>query len=145
MSTPVPAPEQTGAAQASRPGVTLIIYDGACPFCTQLVKLLRLRHAVGDVQLHDARQGGAVVDAVRAAGLDLSQGMVLAYRGHHYHGAHAMHMLALLSSGSSAANRLFARLFSSRRFCRYSYPALRAGRNLLLWLRGVAELDRNIV
>ncbi|MFT5932039.1 MAG: putative DCC family thiol-disulfide oxidoreductase YuxK, partial [Hyphomonas sp.] len=39
----------------SDPG-TFIVYDGDCPFCSEYVKLLRLRDAIGPVSLVNARE-----------------------------------------------------------------------------------------
>jgi predicted DCC family thiol-disulfide oxidoreductase YuxK len=38
------------------PKVTWIVYDGECPFCTQYVKLMRLRETVGIVKPLNARE-----------------------------------------------------------------------------------------
>ena len=35
-----------------------IVYDGDCPFCSRYVKLVRLREALGSVDLVNARDGG---------------------------------------------------------------------------------------
>ena len=120
---------------------TQIIYDGECPFCTAYVRLSRLRESVGPVTLIDARQGGAVVDAVRRAGYDLDQGMVLKYAGRLYHGADCLNMLALLSSRSSAFNRMTSTMFRNPTLARVSYPVLRSCRNLTLALLGRRRLD----
>ncbi len=119
---------------------TLIIYDGECPFCNSFVRMTRLRSSLGEIQLIDARQGGEVVNAIQIAKLDLDQGMVLVYQGYLYHGAECLHMIALLSSTSIIFNRIFARLFRSRAFCRLSYPLMRSGRNLILKIKGSSKL-----
>ncbi len=117
-----------------------IIYDGACPFCTRYVRLARLRDTVGPVLLSDARQGGAAVDEVRKAGLDLDQGMVLRYAGRFYHGADCLNMIALLSSRSDMINRLTSALFRHPALARVSYPVLRTLRNISLRLRGHQQI-----
>ena len=43
------------------PKVTWIVYDGECPFCTQYVKLMRLRETVGIVKPLNAREDHPVV------------------------------------------------------------------------------------
>ena len=45
---------------------TTIVYDGDCPFCSRYVALVRLREAVGQVVLANARDGGPVVDGAAA-------------------------------------------------------------------------------
>jgi len=113
-----------------------IVYDGQCPFCARFVQLLRLRDALGPVELVDARKGGAIVEEVEAEGLDLDEGMVLKMDGRLYHGAECMHRLALLSTPSSLFNQINGAIFRSRALSRVLYPPLRSGRNLTLRLLG---------
>lgn len=132
--------------QAQRPpktaaSRTAIVYDGGCPFCSAYVRLVRLREAVGPVELVDARQGGPLVDEIVAAGLDLDNGMVLKLEGKFYHGDECLNRLALLSTNSGAFNRLTAQLFRRPAVARIAYPVLRAGRNLALKLMGREKLD----
>ena len=114
----------------------VIVYDGDCPFCSRYAALVTLRQAVGPVTLQDARAGGPLVARLTAEGYDLDEGMVLVYGGRIYHGADCMHMLALLSGGGGAANRLFASVFRHPGAARRLYPVLRAGRNTVLRLLG---------
>lgn len=123
------------------PDETILVYDGACPFCSRYVKLLRLRAAVGDVRLQDARDGGAVVAEIQAQGLSLDEGMVLIHQGQYHHGADCLHRLALMTTPSGAFNRLTASVFRSRRLSRAVYPALRCGRNAVLFLLGRPRLS----
>lgn len=122
-----------GAADArdGEAGV-LILYDGACPLCATYVRMLSLRDATGPVRLIDARGGGAEVVAARQAGLDLDQGMLIRLGTASYHGEQAIHVLALLSTGSGIFNGLVARVLRSRRRARLIYPVLTAGRRVLL-------------
>jgi predicted DCC family thiol-disulfide oxidoreductase YuxK len=122
----------------------LIVYDGQCPFCSRYVELVRLRESLGRVELIDAREGGAVVDEIRAGGLDLDEGMVLKLDGRLYHGADCMHMVALLSTPSSWFNRVNAAMFRSRTASRLLYPVLRAGRNTVLRMLGRSKLNARI-
>ena len=128
------------AGQSGEPRVT-IVYDGGCPFCTASVRLVRLREAVGPVDLVDARQGGPLVDEISAAGYDLDDGMVLKLDGVFHHGDECLNRLALLSTGSGVFNRLMAFLFSRPAIAKIAYPFLRAGRNLALKLMGRGKLD----
>jgi predicted DCC family thiol-disulfide oxidoreductase YuxK len=120
---------------------TWIVYDGQCPFCSRYVQLVRLRETLGQVKLVDARKGGPQVEEVRRAGLDLDEGMVLKLDGRLYHGAECIHMLALLSTGSSWFNRINAAMFRSRAASRLLYPVLRTGRNAVLRVLGRSKLD----
>lgn len=117
-----------------------IIYDGDCPFCSAYIRLIRLRASIGRVELLNAREGGVVVEEIRAKGLDLDDGMVLKLGDRLYHGDECIHRLAMLSTPSGAFNRLNALIFRSPRASRVLYPVLRAGRNATLGLLGRRKL-----
>lgn len=125
-------------------GVT-VVYDEDCPFCSNYVSMVRMRDAVGDVRLLNARDGGPIVEDLIAQGFDLDQGMVLLMDGEVYHGADAMHRIALLTTPSGVFNRLNAAVFGSRTVSRVLYPMLRTGRNLTLMAlrRRTIAHDRN--
>lgn len=112
----------------------LLIYDGDCPFCSRYVRMLRLREAVGEMRLINARSGDPEVDAVRALGYVIDDGMVLKMGERYYHGDACLHVLAVMSSNQGWFNRLNFWLFRSARLSRLAYPLLRAGRNSVLWL-----------
>jgi len=133
MATPM-----TGPDRADR---TWLLYDGDCPFCTRYAKLLRLREAVGPIDLIDARERGPEYVAARAQGFDIDAGMLLHYRGADYHGDAALHMLAALSSPARGFNRAMAWLFKSPTRARIAYPWLRGGRNLALRMLGRQPLE----
>jgi hypothetical protein len=103
------------------------------------VQYLRVRQSVS-LRLVNARDGGALVDEVRRAGLDLDGGMVLKMGDRLYHGADCIHVLALLGSPSDAFNRVNAAIFRSERLSRLLYPVLRAGRNATLRLLGRSKV-----
>ncbi len=115
---------------------TYIVYDGDCPFCSQYVKLLRLREALGSVTLVNAREPHDVVDYVKATGVDLNQEMALVMNGEIHSGPDCMNRLALMSTGAGPFNAVMARVFASPQVSRALYPFLRSGRNLTLRLLG---------
>jgi predicted DCC family thiol-disulfide oxidoreductase YuxK len=114
----------------------VVIYDGECIFCQSYVRMLRLRDSVGPVELLDARSTDPRVSALIGQGFDLDQGMLFLHKGRIYHGADAIHALALLSSRSSLLNRLNATILSNATSARLLYPWLKAGRRITLWARG---------
>ena len=118
-----------------------IIYDGDCPVCARYVVMMRLKRNAGDVQLINAREDQQTRDEMTAQRLDLDQGMVVDLAGRLYHGADAMHLLAMLTGSNDSFNRLHHWLFRSKTRARLIYPWLRAGRNLLLRLRGSRPID----
>jgi predicted DCC family thiol-disulfide oxidoreductase YuxK len=111
-----------------------VIYDGDCPVCSSYVKRARLRPGVGKLELIDARQAPNEVAQQRAANISLDEGLIVEMGGARYHGAEALHRLALMAAGSSAFNRMNVWWFCSRRRAQWAYPFLRGGRNLLLRL-----------
>jgi predicted DCC family thiol-disulfide oxidoreductase YuxK len=121
-----------------------IVYDGECPFCSRYVALVRLRDAIGPVTLQDAREGGPLVETLRARGYDLDQGMALLHAGEIHFGADCMHRLALMSTRSTLFNRLHAAVFRRPRLARVLYPVLRAGRNAVLRLLGRKRIAESL-
>lgn len=117
-----------------------LVYDGDCPFCSAYVRYVRVRDSLGKLHLIDAREPHDVVSEVRAAGLDLDEGMVLKMGGRLYHGADCIHALALLSTSAGFFNRLNAAVFRSPTASRVLYPVMRAGRNTVLRLLGRSSL-----
>lgn len=117
-----------------------VIYDGDCPFCSAYVSMVRLRSAVGKVELINARDGGPAVRDVLARGYDLDEGMVLIYAGNYYHGADCMNRIALLTSPVGPFNAFSAFVFRSSTISSILYPVLRGGRNLVLRLLGRRKL-----
>ena len=118
----------------------ILVYDGNCPFCGAFVQHLRIRSALGELELVDARGGGPVVEGVRARGVDLDDGMALLLGDDCHHGDEALHRLALMSTRHGWFNRLNAWLFSNRVRSRLAYPVLRSGRALVLRLLGRSRL-----
>lgn len=116
-----------------------IIYDGECPFCTRYVRLTRLKENF-QVELVDARSDPSLVSSYAEKGMDLNQGMVVDLGEQSYHGADAVWILSGLSSRSGIWNLLLAKAFGSRLRATLSYPLLRAGRRIALFLLGRKRL-----
>ncbi len=117
-----------------------VYYDGDCPFCSEYVRLLRLRESVGDPELVNLREAPAARTELEAAGFDLDRGMVADISGVRYGGADALNTLALLTTPSGLFNRATAAVFTSPALSRVIYPIMRAGRNATLTLLGRAPL-----
>lgn len=118
-----------------------LVYDGECPMCNNYAQYLRLQQSVGEFVLIDARQGGPIVDEVRRLPHDLNDGMVVRIGGRHYVGHEALHVLALLSTDRGVVNRLNRLAFRSPLISRFTYPLMKAGRWVLLKLKGVAPIS----
>lgn len=113
-----------------------IIYDGKCPFCSSYLSMLRLREAVGRVEMVDARSDDPRVAQAVARGHDLDRGMVVIWQGRQFFGADALHLLATLSAPDGARNALTRRLFASARLAAFFYPLMSGSRRLYLRLSG---------
>lgn len=118
-----------------------VVYDGECPFCSAYVRMVRLREAVGNVHLLDARQAHPVVDELKASGLDFDEGMALKIGEAVYHGDECVHQLAMMSGSSGLFNRFHFWVFQSPRRTKFLYPFMRAGRNLALRLLGRRKIE----
>jgi predicted DCC family thiol-disulfide oxidoreductase YuxK len=133
-------PGRAEATFAADGALASLVYDGDCPFCSRYVRYLRLRDAVGKVELVNAREGGPLVEEIARKGYDLDGGMVLKMAGRYYHGSDCIHALALLSSDSDTFNRINAAIFRSPTLSRLLYPALRTGRNIVLKALGRTKI-----
>lgn len=119
-----------------------LVYDGECPLCRNYAQYLDVRQALGNLELINARDGGPLVDEIRAQVYNLNEGMVLKLNGRYYYGSDALHLLALLSNRRglfSLTNRL---LFGTPGAAWAAYPLLKLGRRLLLRLKRVPPLPR---
>ena len=124
-------------------GDVWFVYDGDCPLCTTAAKALRIRQAVGTLHLVNAREDSShpVMQEIQARRLNLDVGMVIKFQNTCYHGADALHVMALLGTGHGWFNRMNAWLFRSKTLSRLLYPSMREARNLFLRLTGVSKID----
>lgn len=131
------------AAPIEAKGDVWFVYDGDCPLCTAAATALRIRQAVGNLYLVNAREESArvIVEEITAKGLDLDEGMVIKFQDNYYHGADALHIMALLGTGQGWFNRMNAWLFRSKHVSRIAYPPMRAVRNLLLRFKGIPKIN----
>lgn len=118
----------------------LLIYDKECPFCSRYTQLIKLRENVGTLILVNAREKHPILEKIEERGLDLNEGMVLVMDDQYYHGAQAIHVLALLSNPSTTFNKINFWLFKSESVARFIYPILRAGRNMVLRMLGRSKI-----
>lgn len=117
------------------PGLT-VIYDGECPFCSAYVRMLRLREAVGTVELVNARAQPLLVSECAALGYNLNDGMLAVYSGRTYFGADAIRLLSQLTTASGTLNAAMAHVLKQPAMARFFYPIMRSGRAVTLKLLG---------
>ncbi len=113
-----------------------MVYDGECPMCDAYIKCLRLRRVCGSVLLIDARKISPDQNHWVPNTVSLDEGILVWIGESFYHGADAIHVLALLTSETFWFNRLNYLVFQSERLSRLIYPTLRLGRRTLLALLG---------
>ena len=118
----------------------LIVYDGACPFCTAYVSLLRLRERM-QVELLSARSTDERINEFLALGYRLDDGMLVQIDSLIYVGADAMHQLAIISNHDGMFNRIQSFVFSRKWLAHVLYPLLRLGRRLVLLIRRVPLIE----
>lgn len=111
-----------------------LFYDGECPFCSRYSELMQARDRLGQFAIISLRDDQASAQEFRALGLDLEQGFIFRYNGGIYHGAEAMHMLALATQQADPILKLNHWLFGQRAMSKVLYPVLKFGRWLALFL-----------
>ena len=122
------------------PAITLV-YDGDCPVCRNYTQHLSIRQAAGTFELLNARDNPPILQEINALNFDMDEGFVLKIGDRFYHGADAIHTLALLSTRTGFLNKMNYLIFRSKTLTRLLYPALRSGRNLLLMVLGKRKLN----
>jgi predicted DCC family thiol-disulfide oxidoreductase YuxK len=131
---PSPSPDKPEGLQ--------IVYDGECPFCSRFVTLYKAKSVVGKVDLIDAREDHPAVHLVKSKGLDLDEGMAVLWDGQIYHGADAVHFMAMIGSENGLFNKLNKAIFQVKPLARVLYPVMVTGRNLTLRLLGRRSLAK---
>ncbi len=121
--------------------VMYLLYDGQCPICHHYVTKLRLEQAAGKLMLINAREQNTLLDEVKAAGLDIDNGMVLKIGDQLYYGSDAIHRLALMGTRSGLFNRLNFLIFRSKILSMLLYPICKSFRDVLLWALRIPKIN----
>jgi len=134
MEKTLPSPESKGV---------WFVYDGDCPMCSMAAHALKIRQRYGPLYLVDARRNtdDPLLVEIKRRKLNLDEGMVILCEGRFYHGQDALRFMARFGSDDGWFNRINRALFKSNILARLSYPLLRATRNFLLRIKGVAQLN----
>ena len=115
-----------------------VLYDGECPFCRSYVSFARLKKAVGEVDLIDARDVPDMVEAYARRGFPIDEGMIVDTGEAVYWGGDAVWAINILIGRSP-----ILRLMGGRAFLRWIYPALKFGRNTAIRLLGKSPIRPN--
>lgn len=119
----------------------VLVYDGECPICSAYCKALAIRQLESRFEIVNARQYHPILEIINEKGLDMEEGFVLKIENEYFHGADAIHRLALISTGIGLFNRLNYLIFKSTYSSKILYPFLRTGRNIILFLLGRRKMD----
>lgn len=126
--------------QQKTPQEVWLVYDGDCPICGPAANALKIRAAVGKLNLVNARNPHPILEEIKQAGLDIDQGMVVKINNTLYHGADAQHVLAMIGTTHDFVNRMNVWLFRSKLLSKIFYPIMRSTRNILIWRKGISKL-----
>jgi predicted DCC family thiol-disulfide oxidoreductase YuxK len=121
----------------------LIIYDGACPFCSSYISRCRLQRSVDQITYLNARHEDERLNTYIHAGYDFNEGMLVIIDQQIYAGADAIHVLALQSSRSDIFNRLNYWIFKRAVLAKILYPCLKFGRRCALIVLGIPLLKKS--
>jgi hypothetical protein len=100
------------------------------------VRYYRLSDSNITVSLANLRDYPEKIAEFNDMGFNVNDGMIVALDNETYHGAEAVHVLALLSTPIGVFNKCNRWVFSHRWLAKLLYPILVSGRNLLLFLLG---------
>lgn len=120
----------------------VLVYDGDCPICSAYCRALAIRQLDSRFEIVNARQFHPILQVIHEKGLHMDEGFVLKIGDEYFHGADAIHRLALISTGAGPFNRLNYFIFKSPALSRMLYPLLRTGRNIVLRLLGRKKLEQ---
>jgi predicted DCC family thiol-disulfide oxidoreductase YuxK len=118
----------------------VIVYDGDCPFCRSYISLMKLREAVGKVDLVDARAGGGAVNMLNAKGFDLNEGMAVIFGDKIYYGADAIVFISIMTHPLRPSSKMLAMLLRNKTRATIIYPIMKLGRQMTLRMLGVPDL-----
>lgn len=119
------------------------IYDGKCPICNGAANAFMIKKALGNLNLIDARtqKNHPIMIEIKNLGLNIDEGMAIKFQNIIYHGADALHIMALIGTNSNFFNKLNCFLFRSKFLSKLCYPSLKSIRNLVLYSKGIKKIN----
>lgn len=118
-----------------------LVYDGQCPICNGTANALKIKAAVGNLILVNAREPHPIMDELKLANMNIDEGMVVKVNDVLYHGADAQYILAMIGTDEDWFNRLNVILFSNKMVAKLIYPILKQIRNLVLKIKGISKIN----
>jgi predicted DCC family thiol-disulfide oxidoreductase YuxK len=113
-----------------------VLYDGECPICRSYMALAGLRRLRPDFKVLDARHEPEIVAALRVAGYDVNDSIIVKLGSTTYAGADATRLISVLGSNNPLMPRIALYILGGAPWSRALYPLLRATRNGLLRVLG---------
>ena len=118
-----------------------LVYDGERPICRPTANALKIRAAVGELILVNARDSHPIMLELKQANLNIDDGKVVKINNTFYQGAEAQHVLAMIGTDEDWFNRLNVWLFRSKWIAKLIYPIMRYIRFLTLKLNKISKIN----
>jgi predicted DCC family thiol-disulfide oxidoreductase YuxK len=118
-----------------------LVYDGECPICKPTANAFKIKQAVGELHIVNAREDHPIMQELKERGLDIDKGMVLKMDGNYYQGAEALNICAMIGTDSDFFNKLNVKLFRSKCLSKIAYPVFMKVRNLALCCKRIGKVD----
>jgi len=118
-----------------------VIYDGECYFCNHTAQALRIKKAVGELVLINARESNELVTEVIKQGFDVNEGIVVYYQQKFYHAQEAIFLLNALADRSTLRGKLAYVFYKNKLATLLGYPILKLLRNLNLKWQGKPKIQ----
>lgn len=112
-----------------------LIYDGECFFCSNTARAIKIRQAIGMIELINARDSHPLVAEAIKLGYDLNEGILVQFKNQYYYGRDALHFLALVGSQSDTFNKMNSMIFQHKFLTIICYPVFKGLRNIMLFIR----------
>lgn len=113
-----------------------IVYDQECPFCSDFVRILRIKSVGNEVEMINARETSSEIISKLSEKYNLDDGMIVILDGTEYYGDRAAHILSILSTTNAFRGKLYQLILRNKRIASFAYPVLVILRKLYFKLIG---------
>lgn len=124
----------------AQPKVNILLYDGQCPFCNNLVQYWQLQNKVDNLALKNAREEPELVEHYRELGYSINDGIIFDWDGTIYFGDRAIYIVSSLTKHKNLS-KLLVILFRNRMSANILYSTMKLGRLFTLKLLGRKDVD----
>ena len=127
----------------SQESTLYLIYDGDCILCRNSAQAIKIKKAIGHLEIINARDSHPLVIEALKMGYDLNEGILINYNNQYYYGADAVHFLALIGSSSDTFNKVNRSFFKYKWLARCFYPLFKMTRNIILFVRRIPPIPKS--